>query len=392
MSTIAKRAPRLLGVFAHPDDESFCAGGTLARYIQAGAEAMVVSATKGDAGQIRDAARATRRTLGSVREQELYAACKALGVQHARCLDYPDGKLQHADRHQVVGDIVRLIREFRPDVVITFNTDGAYGHPDHIAICEATTRACEVAGDGAAFPEQLAEGLTPYGDVRLYYSHFPPNRFQLMDWLVDWQMSFSKRFQGSVDFIQALSLFAEESRVLRYSSDHVDVQWYPPGFYIIEQGEAASSLYFIVSGNAKAVRENSDGGLEELEQLGAGQFFGEMGLATGNRRMAHVIASDHVTCMVFSPGAPTTFAGRGEEGQFATTTPDAPMHEDLAGATTCIDTSGYVLAKINAIAAHRTQYPISADMFPLPMLQAMFAKEYFIRVLPPLPLETSLFG
>lgn len=65
------RAPRLLGVFAHPDDEVFCAGGAMARHVAEGGEAMVVSATRGEAGQVRDAAVATRRTLGQVREREL---------------------------------------------------------------------------------------------------------------------------------------------------------------------------------------------------------------------------------------------------------------------------------------------------------------------------------
>ncbi len=81
------RRPRLLGVFAHPDDETFCAGGTLATYTERGAEAMVISATRGQAGQIRDAAQATRRTLAQIREQELRAACAVLGVEHVECFD-----------------------------------------------------------------------------------------------------------------------------------------------------------------------------------------------------------------------------------------------------------------------------------------------------------------
>src|SRR5215472_4531824 len=82
------QALRLLGLFAHPDDETFCIGGTLAKYIAGGAEAMVVSFTRGEAGQIRDAATATRRSLGEIRVSELHRACQALGVQHVRCLDY----------------------------------------------------------------------------------------------------------------------------------------------------------------------------------------------------------------------------------------------------------------------------------------------------------------
>ncbi len=134
-----RQSLRLLGIFAHPDDETFCIGGTLAKYIASGAEAMVVSFTRGEAGQIRDAAVATRRTLGEQRARELELACQALGVQHVRCLDYGDGKLKGIPQTELVGRAVGLIREFRPHVLFTFDESGAYGHPDHIAICHATT-------------------------------------------------------------------------------------------------------------------------------------------------------------------------------------------------------------------------------------------------------------
>src|SRR3954468_13850490 len=104
---------RILGLFAHPDDEVFCAGGTFARYVAGGAEAMVVSFTRGEAGQIRDAAVATRRTLGEKRAREFELACHALGVQHVRCLDYGDGKLTGIPQTELVSRAVGLIREFR---------------------------------------------------------------------------------------------------------------------------------------------------------------------------------------------------------------------------------------------------------------------------------------
>ena len=124
----ARRA-RLLGVFAHPDDETFCAGGTFARYAGDGAEIMVVSATRGQARQIRDARVGTRRTIGAVREGELRLACERLGVAEVRCWDYADGGLAQADFAGLVRQVVQLIREFRPQVVITFGPEGVYGHP-----------------------------------------------------------------------------------------------------------------------------------------------------------------------------------------------------------------------------------------------------------------------
>src|SRR5262245_66493629 len=88
-----QRPLRLLGVYAHPDDETFSAGGTLAKYVAAGAEVMVVSMTQGEAGQIRDAHAATRRTLGEVRAAELRRACQELGVTDVGGLKYGCGMI-----------------------------------------------------------------------------------------------------------------------------------------------------------------------------------------------------------------------------------------------------------------------------------------------------------
>src|SRR5262245_44220259 len=117
---------RLLGLYAHPDDETFCTGGTFARYAEQGAEIFVVSATRGQAGAIRDAAVATRRTIGEVRERELHRACAELGVQEARCLDYQDGALATSDLTQLTAQLTAAIRDFRPDTVFTFGPDGGY--------------------------------------------------------------------------------------------------------------------------------------------------------------------------------------------------------------------------------------------------------------------------
>src|SRR5215472_5431470 len=206
-NTLAAQHPmRILGVFAHPDDESFCAGGTLASYVASGAEVMVVSATHGEAGQIRSAGVATRHTLGQVREQELSLACQRLGVQHAVCLDYGDGRLQEVDQDVLIGELVEIIRSFRPEVVITFGPDGGYGHPDHIAISAATTAACVRSGDSHQFPEQIAAGLAPHRPEQLYHSHFPPRPQLLLDQLVKWLVQAEKRFQGNLDFAYALLL------------------------------------------------------------------------------------------------------------------------------------------------------------------------------------------
>jgi LmbE family N-acetylglucosaminyl deacetylase len=122
MKSEIPRPARLLGVFAHPDDEIFCAGGTFAKYARAGAVTMVVSATRGEAGQIRDAAAATRRTLGTVREAELRQAGVTLGVTSTRCLSYKDGGLQDVDPSVLSSELAVLISTFQPDAAVTFGT------------------------------------------------------------------------------------------------------------------------------------------------------------------------------------------------------------------------------------------------------------------------------
>lgn len=382
-------APRLLGMFAHPDDEIFGIGGTLAKYIASGAEAMVVSFTRGEAGQIRDAAVATRRTLGDTRERELRLACGALGVQHVCCLDYSDGKLKDISQVQLVNRAVEIIRKFRPHVVFTFDDKGAYGHPDHVAICHAATKACMVAGDADQFPEHLQSGLSPHSPTRLYHCSFPRSGRLLLQLLVRWLQSLDTRFRGSDDFVHALMLFADGSTMLGYASDYLDVQWYPKGFYIIEQGEPATSLYLILSGAVDIFIEDEAGNSRYVTTHGPGVFIGETGLAYGKPRNAHVVARENTTCLVFSPGKPTSFAGRGEYGEFAVKpTTSLTSEPDL---TTCrIDVGNFVESKIKALSMYRSQYPINPDMFPLEMFEELLGTEYFVQAFPPRMIETEL--
>ncbi len=391
-STITTRPQRILAVFAHPDDETFCAGGTLAKYAAGGAEIMVVSATRGDAGQIQDAHAATRRTLGQVRERELHMACKHLGVRHAVCLDYGDGTLKDVEPEALTRDITRIVREFRPDAVITFGPDGAYGHPDHIAIGAATTNACAVAGDAAAFPEQIAEGLAPYAPASTFHSYFPRRRMLMRDHLVQWLVTQDRRFHASSDFMRALRLLAQETSVLGSTSDHIDVQWFPAGFSIVEQGEPATRLYLVLSGMVEVIHEDDEGVLHPVARLEPGTFFGEEELADGKPRKAHVVADGSVTCLVFAPGVPTAFAGRGTNASpdLDTTTADVEtLHSEV---TTAIDVSAYVERKVAAIAAHRTQCPIVPNMLPLALFQEILGREYFVRVAPVRKLEDELFA
>ena len=194
-------------------------------------------------------------------------------------------------------------------------------------------------------------------------------------------MGLDTRFHGTPDFVHSLLIFANEAVTLGYSRDHISVSWYPPGFAIIEQGEAPRSLYFILSGTGDVVRETADGCLHKVAEIGAGSFFGEEGLASHRPRNAYVIARDSVSCLVFSPTPPPAFVGRGPGVLDATEVEDVPPASPCV--TTRIDVSAYVPNKLAAIAAHRTQFPIAFDRLPETLLQQFFAYEYFVRIWPP---------
>jgi len=371
--------PRILGVFAHPDDEVFVAGGTFAKYVARGAEAMVLCATRGQAGQIRDARVATRHTLGAVREQELRQACTILGIQQVSCLDFQDGRLRETEFDALVGSVADALRTFEPDVVITFGEDGAYGHPDHVTISAAATQAFELLPSAGGDRRR-----------RLYHSHFARSRVLLLDRLARWLVGLESRFRGGSEFVQSLSLFAEESTTLRYASDFIDVRWFPAGTYIVEQGEAGTSLFLIISGHVEVAEEPRLGEVRPLRRLGPGEFFGELALVSERPRSAHVIALDTVTCLVLSPAPPVPFEARGSAAaSSSTSSPEQPdWPDDLA--TTCIDVSAQVDQKVAAIAAQRSQFPIRPDLFPRSMLQEMLGREYFVRIRPRRELETEL--
>jgi LmbE family N-acetylglucosaminyl deacetylase len=146
---------RLMAVLAHPDDESLGVGGTLAKYAAKGVEVFVVTATRGEAGRFRGHRQGEPQhpgpvTLANIRERELRAAAVALGVREVSFLGYKDQHLDRADPRESIGRIVEKVRQVRPDVVVTFGPDGAYGHPDHIAISQFTTAAV-IAAAGAGF-------------------------------------------------------------------------------------------------------------------------------------------------------------------------------------------------------------------------------------------------
>ncbi len=163
----------LLAVFPHPDDEAFSMGGTLAKYAAEGCDVHLVTATRGEAGEIRDPSLATKANLPQVREQELRCACEAYGIHPPHLLDYVDGQLAIVHQGQAVGKLVRIIRELKPQVMVTYGPEGVYGHYDHIAVHRWATIAFDLAADASCFPDQIGGACAPHQVSKLYYVVVP---------------------------------------------------------------------------------------------------------------------------------------------------------------------------------------------------------------------------
>ncbi|MEP7199488.1 MAG: PIG-L family deacetylase [Chloroflexota bacterium] len=173
----------LLACFAHPDDEGLVTGA-FARYRQEGARIALICATRGEVGEIAPGVNATRETLGAVREHELRTAMSHADVEEIYFLDYRDSGMDGTDENQhpdnfhnapldeVTGKVVRIIRETKPQVMVTFDPGGGYGHPDHIKIHHAAMAAFNQAGDPTCFVEQLTNGLQPHTPLKLYWNAF----------------------------------------------------------------------------------------------------------------------------------------------------------------------------------------------------------------------------
>jgi LmbE family N-acetylglucosaminyl deacetylase len=162
---------KLMCVLAHPDDESLGAGGTLAKYGDEGVETYLVTATRGERGRFGEEENPPGpEVVGAAREAELRAAAGELGVREVCLLDYRDKELDQADPAEAIGKIVGHLRRVRPQVVITFAPDGAYGHPDHIAISQLTTAGIVCAAD-PAYPSE--DGVSSHRVAKLYYMAWP---------------------------------------------------------------------------------------------------------------------------------------------------------------------------------------------------------------------------
>ena len=174
---------RLMTVHAHPDDESSKGAATLAKYVAEGQDVMVVTCTGGERGSILNPAMdkpGVLERMSEIRVEEMAEAVQILGVRH-RWLGFVDSGLPEGDPKPPLPDgcfavvpleeptaaLVQLVREFRPHVLVTYDENGGYPHPDHIRCHEISVAAFDAAGD----PDQFPKAGAPWQPLKLYYSH-----------------------------------------------------------------------------------------------------------------------------------------------------------------------------------------------------------------------------
>ncbi|WP_238613407.1 PIG-L deacetylase family protein [Candidatus Oscillochloris fontis] len=203
--------PRILVVLAHPDDESFGMGGTLALYSWCGAEVHLVCATGGEEGEMAPELLVGYASVADRRAAELRCAAQELGLQSVTMLGYRDSGMPgaEANRHPealvaqppeaVAARVTHEIRRVRPHVVLTFDPIGGYRHPDHIAIQQATVAAFAAAGDAAQFPGDLPA----YRPQKLYFHTFSRRLLRLVVRLMPLFGRDPRRFgtNGDIDFV-----------------------------------------------------------------------------------------------------------------------------------------------------------------------------------------------
>ncbi len=164
---------RFLFLLAHPDDETFGPGATIARYARAGAEIHVATATRGEAGMLGDPPVTDREHIGEVRAFELGEAAAVLGIARIHFLGFLDGQLATVPRELLVARSVEVVRRVRPHVIVGFGPEGVSRHPDHKVMCEVALAAFDRAGDPAWYPGQLRDGVAPWAPLKLYQFELP---------------------------------------------------------------------------------------------------------------------------------------------------------------------------------------------------------------------------
>ena len=211
----------LLAVFAHPEDESFGPAGTLAKYASEGIAVSLVTATRSKNGASAD------ELNGKARDR--VCSCRASGVRRACLFDYRPGELHQVAPNVVEERLVRLIRELRPQVMVTFGPRGLTGDSDNQILNGATTAAFHSAGDPNKFPQHVREGLAAYAPQKLYYCVIPQSI--VSRWGVQGLYAVPDNEITTVldvsSFSEAMksALYCQRHRALDWLMDNPQVEW-----------------------------------------------------------------------------------------------------------------------------------------------------------------------
>jgi mycothiol S-conjugate amidase len=240
---------RLMTVHAHPDDESSKGAATLAKYVADGHDVMVVTCTGGERGSILNPAMDQPGVLdrmADIRVAEMANAAEILGVQH-RWMGFVDSGLPEGDPKPPLPEgcfalvpieesaevLVRLMREFRPHVVITYDENGGYPHPDHIRCHEVSVAAFEAAGD----PDQFPSAGEPWQPLKLYYGHgFSRAKLQVFhdamlakglespydEWLANWKSDRPDVMDRVTTKVECADYFEVRDRALLAHATQID--------------------------------------------------------------------------------------------------------------------------------------------------------------------------
>jgi LmbE family N-acetylglucosaminyl deacetylase len=188
IKTDMDKQKKLVFFGAHPDDESFGVGATLARYAARGVLVYYVCSTGGELGTVGAKYMKGYESIAELRKDELTRAAEVLGLTDFFYLGYRDSGMQGApdNKHpdalaaapldEVTGRIVKYIRHIKPDVVITHDAGGGYGHPDHLATHYGVVKAFDAAGN----PEKYPDAGPPFQPVKLYFPIHPRRLMKLM--------------------------------------------------------------------------------------------------------------------------------------------------------------------------------------------------------------------
>jgi len=228
--TLSGEKLSLLAVFAHPEDESFGPAGTLAKYASEGVSVSLVTATRNKTGAPADESNPQAR--------DRVCSCRASGIRRACLFDYRPGELHQVAPTVVEERLVRLIREIRPQVLVTFGPRGLTGDSDNEILNAAATSAFRSAGNADKFPQHIREGLAAYAPQKLYYCVIPKSivsRWGIHDlYSVPDEQITAVLDVSSFSEAMKSALYCQRHRALDWLTDNPQVEWDSEYYALIE--------------------------------------------------------------------------------------------------------------------------------------------------------------